>query len=175
MSSKVKEIVYSRMEQVFLVMKDCFAEHKTLPMLMLLYSSIDIMSSLAREHNSTNRKAFVKWVKKYLLPDSSLSCSAMDLYSARCALLHSLSTESDLSRNGKAIEIYYAWGKGDISDLNKYIHLFKHKAVGIHIDELFTAFRKGIDGFIDSIKEDSAQEGLIVLTLPHLPYHYELE
>lgn len=164
MSSKVKEIIYASMGQIVSVMNDCFADQKIFPMLMLLYPSIDIMSWLNRDikHDDGTRKDYMDWVGRFLLPESSLSCSAIDLYSARCAFLHSFSAESNLSRSGKAKRIYYAWGNGNELDLQALINILETQVVTIHVDKLFAAFCLGMDKFINSVDEGSDQERLIV-------------
>jgi len=80
------------------------------PALVLLFVTIDVASGLdpkLRSHPRV-RDRFEAWVDKYFLPISRLSCSATDLYGARCGLLHDYSSESNLSSNGRAKEIYYA-------------------------------------------------------------------
>lgn len=56
-------------------------------------------------------------LEKYPLP-----CSELDIYSARCGLLHQQINESDLTRAKKAKQIVYSW-KGarnkSLKDLRK--------------------------------------------------------
>lgn len=80
-----------------------------LPALILTYSTIDFLASLARprDHADVTRDDFMAWVAEFLLPGSSLKCAASDLYSARCGLLHTYSPESRMSRSGSAKTLAY--------------------------------------------------------------------
>src|SRR2546421_12759111 len=82
----------------------CFKGKRILPGLILLYAHIDIVASLNRppSKNEGTRQSFKDWVNLYLLPDSDLSCSADDLYAARCGLVHSYMAEARLTRSGDA-------------------------------------------------------------------------
>ena len=75
-------------------------------MLVLLYSSIDVLGLLNADENTTKatRATFMGWINEYM-DLSKLNLSAIDIYSARCSVLHTHSTESDLSKNGKVKDI----------------------------------------------------------------------
>jgi hypothetical protein len=60
--------------------EDCLAKRRLLPCLILLYSAIDIVSSL--ESRRASKAAFIAWSDKYLLQGSLLRCTASDLYGA---------------------------------------------------------------------------------------------
>jgi len=77
--------------------------------LIVCYSTIDTLGLLYSppEQLSANRKSFKAWVDRFLIPRARDPYNAADLYAARCAVLHSHSTSSDLSRSGKARQIQY--------------------------------------------------------------------
>lgn len=115
---------------------------------LLLYAGIDIMASMdgPREQEDVRRQDFIAWVDRYLLPGSSLDCTALELYGARCGLLHSYSSQSALSRSGQVREILHARGPRQAIDLatmagdpSRYVVLF--------IQELRKAFRTGVEAF----------------------------
>ena len=87
--------------------------------LILVYSTIDFLAylDLPKDKEQAMRKDFVKWVEKYLLPDSLLKCTAWDLYSARCSLAHTSGCESGLSKNYEAKKIYYVFGIASVKYL----------------------------------------------------------
>jgi len=89
--------------------EDCVSKGRVLSCLTLLYSAIDIFASLERQPNKGTRGSFVRWVDTYMLPNSALQFSSIDLYAARCGIVHAFSAESDLSRSGKARKIVYGW------------------------------------------------------------------
>jgi len=132
--------------------------------LVLLYSGIDIVAWLNRPASKerATRKDFVIWVDDFLLPDPNIKCEAIDLYAARCAVVHSYSFSSKLSTEGKAKEIYYSWGKANIKSLQNDIDRRSKKiAVAIHINDFLKTFKEGIEKFKLSIKSDKEKEKII--------------
>ncbi len=134
----------------------CFRNQFLLPGLALLYSTIDIMAWLSRPQSQTDvqRNDFVTWVNKYLLHKANLNCTAIDLYAARCSIIHSYSAESKLSRDGLARRICYTFGDKDPKRLQDNLDSVGYDAVVIHIDTLFNALRKSIDDFKRDLASD---------------------
>ena len=59
------------------------------PTLILIYTTIDIHGWLDRETDSDrNRATFTRWTERYFLPAEGVSCTATELYAARCGMLH---------------------------------------------------------------------------------------
>ena len=152
-------------EELLSVTVNCFNNKHTLPGMILLYAHIDIAASLNRPESKAEatRADFKEWVNDYLLPNSNLTCSADDIYAARCGFLHAYSAESRASRAGEAKQIFYAWGKMDADDLQRRLsHTgLDTLAIGIHIDSLFHAYQTGIRRFMDSVVRDSAKSKLV--------------
>src|SRR5262245_13001345 len=71
--------------------------------LILTYAAIDCMASLAMPDGRTEvrRQDFVEWAQKYIRFPGKHQLTGMELYGARCALLHQYGTESRSSREGK--------------------------------------------------------------------------
>jgi len=133
----------------------CFKNQFIAPSLMLTYATIDIMAWLDRDesHQDVQRSDFIKWVETYLLPNSQLPCTAIDLYAARCSLIHSYSAESRLSREGNASEIFYAWGTADEQDLQKLINLEGSRdAKAVQVEKLLAALKQGVKQFITKVR-----------------------
>ena len=132
--------------------------------LILLYSGIDIIAWLNRPASKerVTRKDFIRWVDDYLSPNINIKYEAIDLYAARCAIVHSYSFSSRLSKKGEAKEIYYSWGKANIKSLQNDIdRRSKKSAVAIHINDLLKAFKEGIEKFKLSIKNDKEKEKIV--------------
>lgn len=133
---------------------------KFLPALILSYSTIDILSSLVREDptKDNQRKDFLQWVEGYMLPHPSIDVSAIDLYAARCGMLHALSPSSKLSRNDAAKEILYA--RDTILEANARRSLIaqgKHKRVAvISIPSFFDCFLSAGSKFSRALEKDPA-------------------
>lgn len=126
------------------------------PSLILTYSTIDIMAWLDRDedHSNVTRADFIAWVEDYLLPNSELGCSALDLYAARCSLLHSYAAESSLSRAGEARELFYAWGVASDEDLQVLADTIDSSPLAIQVEELLNALRDAVKDFISKNREN---------------------
>lgn len=141
-------------ENIIKSIAQCIKGKYFMPSLILIYSGVDIMSwfNLSITQEEVQCKDFVDWVEKYLLPGSKLKCSGIDLYAARCSIVHSYSFESRKTKKGKARRIYYAWGNGRVEDLKKIILFHGENAISVHINDLFSAFKQGIKEFRTDIK-----------------------
>jgi hypothetical protein len=91
------------------------------------------------------------------LSDSGLDCDEVDLWAARCGLLHAQIMDSRHARQGKARHVWYHIGPG-----NRYfvpIHeASKQAPVTISIDVLVAAFRRATDRFFEAIEGDHSLE-----------------
>jgi hypothetical protein len=132
--------------------EDCLAKERILPCLALFYSGIDVVASL--EDSGASRLTFTNWVDKYLLKSASLSCTAFDLYGARCGILHSFSAESDLSKQGKARQVIYAWGSAKADDLALTSKRLGRSDCVVHIRDLINAFRVGLANYLEEVMQD---------------------
>jgi len=126
------------MDNIIKSIELCLNAKLQIPSLILLYSGIGIMGWLnhpvSRDHRS--KIDFVRWIDDYLLPNENIRCKAIDLYAARCAIIHSYSFSSRLSEEGKAKEIYYAWEKANVRSLQNDIDSrSKKSAIAIHIND----------------------------------------
>lgn len=121
----------------------CLERKQFLPALILIYAGIDIVASAERHQSEGTKASFTRWVDSYLSPNKALGCTAVELYAARCGILHTSTADSNLSRAGKARKIYYAWGNASASDLSETANrLGTTDVVAVHIGELRDAFRQ---------------------------------
>jgi len=158
-----KEAFEKNIEELITTIRCCLDNKWNLPSLILIYSGIDIMAWLnlpsTRERNT--RSDFIKWIDKYLLPNSELKCSADDLYGARCSIVHTYTAESDLSQRGDAKEIYYAWENRNSNELQQIINERQHQGIAVHIKELFDAFVKGVELFKKDLSKNIKKAELV--------------
>ena len=168
----------SRIVELEIAIELCIRNRRIAPALILIYATMDILASLDRDkgHKYGQRSDFVDWVDRYVIPNLNSSCTALDLYAARCALLHSYSAESRLSREGEANPIYYAWGDAQEQKLQRSIEAVGDEpAKAVHVDNLFAALRAGIAQFIAEVEQDPARAVLIAgranlfLNMPKAP------
>jgi len=138
---------------------------KHLPTLILIYSAIDVLAWLNRPHANLDvtRNDFILWVDQFMLPGSSLRCSATDLYSARCGVVHSYQAESNLTRKGKAKQVWYAWGEGNATRLMTRIQQaqLEKKVVAVQIEVLFDTLKEGFSRFLKALETNPAHAKVV--------------
>jgi len=142
----------------------CLKSGLRLPALLVLYAGIDIMAWLNRPSGQTDvqRRDFIAWVEKYLLPNSGLRCNALELFAARCGLLHSYTSQSRLSRVGNARQIFYAFGSAKPEELQSLIDATGTiPAVALQLEELLDAFGRGLKKFKDALSRDTQHAALV--------------
>jgi hypothetical protein len=83
---------------------------------VLFYCGIDtaISLDLAFDDNSVQLR-YTKWCDTYMLKNETYDFTSLELYSARCGMVHETSGRSNLTEQGKAREIIYAWGDSDVA------------------------------------------------------------
>lgn len=160
-----KQAYEENINQLLEVIDSCLKTRAVTPSLILIYAGIDIMAWLNRDKSSqeNQRGDFKRWVDLYLLPDSGLNCKANDLYAARCAILHSYTPESKMSRQGDAKEIYYVWGTANSNELQKYIDVStkKDKTIALSIDILSIAFKTAVQRFNKVLSKNASLSKLV--------------
>jgi hypothetical protein len=147
--------------------EDCVSKGRVLSCLTLLYSAIDIFASLERQPNEGTRGSFVRWVDTYMLPNSALQFSSIDLYAARCGIVHAFSAESDLSRSGKARKIAYAWGTASAESLRHAGQSLGRNEVSVHVRDLIDGFGLAIVKYIDDVVDHPLQHERFFQSVGH--------
>lgn len=159
MGTQVNETkLYTNMMQLGAGIEACLEKRLITPALILLYSAIDITSWLASDNpNASVRDCFTSWVKDYMLPSKPLECSALELYAARCGLVHTLTPDSRLVEQGGVRRIGYAWGTAKSNDLQRLINStnWSDKLVSVQVEELYEAWRLGLLAFTKELQENS--------------------
>ncbi|MEQ1511480.1 MAG: hypothetical protein ABL934_02245 [Lysobacteraceae bacterium] len=75
--------------------------------LVVAYSAIDSLGLLDAPPAQINASgpAFKAWVDKYLIKQKGVTFTSNDLWAARCVVLHTSTSESDLSRAASAKQL----------------------------------------------------------------------
>ena len=104
-------------------------------LLVVIYSTIDTMGLLDAPANQTaaTRESFKQWVKKYLPSVPGIDFNEIDLYAARCAVLHTFTTTSALSSAGHAKELQYYSGNKANAKVIQLVALAKSIQGGKHL------------------------------------------
>lgn len=153
-------IVYRHLYDLLESIEDCIRNKRILPCLTLLYCGIDVVSSLDRAPHEKTRAAFVRWVENYMLKPKrrSLECSAIDLYAARCGIVHTFTAAADLVDKELARPIAYAWGTAEPSALRAAASALDRNECVVHVRDLIDAFRKGLAEYLVELDNDPSRE-----------------
>jgi hypothetical protein len=137
---------------------DCLARGQHFAALILLYAGIDIIASIELKKGN-NKTSFTSWADAYLIPAGSLDCTSLELYSARCGILHTMTAESDLSRSGQARAIYYSWGDADPRQLNAAIEMSEAKgtALVLNVEHLSDSFMAAVINWSKEVRLDAVR------------------
>ena len=91
-------------------LRRCEAAGAFLAALVMAYVCIDAMAYLAMspDKSEQTKQDFIAWVDGYLQahPDQPYQYRGIDVYAARCALLHAFSSEAALHRKDPAIRLF---------------------------------------------------------------------
>lgn len=139
----------------------CIEFRQHLPSLVLIYSHIDTLAwSGSNKLGGDIRRTFEAWVNRWLLPhlkSHAPPITATDVYGARCGVLHTLTSKSDLSVKGYAREIAYAWGTGRAEILQAALDgsVVRGQLVVLHYQELLKCLRSAVEDFVASAANDT--------------------
>jgi hypothetical protein len=125
--------------------------------LIIIYSAMDTCGLLDAppEQKSATGNSFKSWVKKYLLSFPGLEFNEIDLWAARCAVLHTFTSESDLSKSGLARQLHYYTGDKSAPHIQNLINFTKSLNGGthlpVHYGDLCEAFIRAMQAFIPDL------------------------
>ncbi len=142
----------------------------------MAYIAIDTMSflSLPSDREVHYRADFIEWVEKYLKADSSqlYNYRGIDVYGARCALLHAFGSGSDFHVKFPDAKIYGYHDGGK----HGYDPNLKDKLVLIGVPSFLNDLRKAIAKFIedcigdaDLLKRVEARLPKVLVVFPFSP------
>jgi hypothetical protein len=128
--------------------------------LALIYSGIDTLGLLDAPPSVSDatRSTFMPWCETYIIPRVQSvegdPLTAIDLYAARCGVLHTSTPASNLGRKGDAREIWYQFkGKTGINLLS----VLPLHPLRIDVEVLASALRDGGLAFFADIQKDPAR------------------
>jgi hypothetical protein len=136
--------------------------------LTLIYSGIDTLGFLdaqAKQRWATEA-SFEQWAERYILPSltpitgaTPTPLTTTDLFGARCGILHTSSSSSQLGRKGGAREIWYEFrGK---SGVNLAMNTSGSPLL-VNVDQFATSFQTGSAQFLVDIQADKARFNRVI-------------
>lgn len=133
----------------------------------LMFTTMDALAALTRPPHEpdTSKHVFVEWVSRYLAPETKLGCTALDLYAARCGVLHSYSAESKLGREGRVRRLIYEWECGPAADASAPL---PENTLVIQVEVLHRALLDGVRGFLIDAETDRRAKQLVETHLPSM-------
>lgn len=143
-----------------LSIEKCIEARRHMPTSILIYSLIDSIAwACSNKAEKSTRRNFESWVERWMMPRfASIAprIQPVDLFAARCAVLHSMTPDSDLSRAGTAKRIAYAWGSGKVKALEAVLDgLEVSDVVAIHYDDLLDVMRNAIADCLAEAETDA--------------------
>jgi len=131
-----------------------------MPAVILLYSAIDAAAWLSCKQDKHTNKEFIEWVDKWMLPLNKLKCTATDLYAARCSILHTFTSKTDLTRKGKARQMCYVYGASTVQEMEDVLKHGGNKVtdfVVVHFKDLYQSYQIGYRNFENDAHSDPAK------------------
>ncbi len=132
----------------------CLSVRLQHPCLILIYTLIDSLAwACSDKATGSVRSNFERWVETWL---KSIPCTATELYAARCAILHTLTSKAELNKSGNIREIAYAWGSAKVEDLQEAISRSDHtNLVAVHIDHLLDEVCEAMEKILETATVDT--------------------
>jgi hypothetical protein len=151
-------------DQVIVAIEYCISQNLIAPSLILIYSSIDSLSWTATDdEDQPVGERFQSWVNNWMFQRFPLPCTALELYAARCGLLHTLTPNSSLSEKKGVRQLAYAWGTAKQEDLDKSMKPSDNKKyVAVHINDIFSSFKYGVNEYLEAIEKNVAMKELFI-------------
>lgn len=105
---------------------------------------------------------YVSWAENYMQCEARLGVLGIDLYGARCGVIHTATADSRLSDKGDARKIFYAWGNRQTDGpMNLLTHLRITNIVFLKVEDLLEAFSDGASTFFEDVEKDRSLSLLV--------------
>jgi hypothetical protein len=134
---------------------------------ILILSGIDAMAYLEMPagQDDVTRSDFVRWAERYIKFPCKDQLTGLDLYGARCAMLHNYGTASDLSRKEKCRQVGYMDKSVPAVRYNPKV---SRDVVLVSVPALAEAFFSGLDKFLVDLFRDMKKASVAEQRLKNL-------
>ena len=150
------------------------SEGLTAHALVILYSTIDTLGLLGAPpgQSQASGDSFKRWVKKYLLHAES-EYNDVDLWAARCAVLHTFTTQSKLSNIGSARELqYFSGDKSSESAIHFFSFTLSKGHVPVHVESLLRDFVDAMKEFVKDLEANCLADEACMARLRNVIQNY---
>jgi len=148
-------------------------EHKRFrAAVLLIYAGMDAMSvlSMPATQDDVTGADFISWADRYIRFPCVTQVKGVDLYGARCSMLHTYGAVSKMSRQGKCRMIAYADHQIPEVRFNPSV---ASDLMIVSVKALMDAFFAGIDRFFVESFADKAKGALIEKRLQNFTMIYD--
>ena len=115
-------------------------------------------------------KYFIEWADKYIRFPCKEQITGIELYGARCGMLHQYGAESDYTRSGNHRKIYY---KGEPKPEVLYNPKLSKEFVIVSLNSLVEVFIKGTEKFLPELYSDSNKAKIADERLQEMMHFYQ--
>lgn len=141
---------------------------------IMVYVGIDVMGHLSMPAGKTSatRQDFIAWVDKYLKaePSSAYQYDGTEVYAARCAMVHSYTTEADLHKKQGSLKQFGYHDGGQ----HEYDPGVSKDLVIIGVKSLVHDFAKAIETFVSDMVTDVALRDRVAARVPKIVQTFPL-
>lgn len=157
---KIEEVKEKTEKRIFAIY-DCFKSGYIEESLILLYSTIDSISWLySNETNIDNRKPrhdFMKFSEEYYLPYlTGYDISAMELYLARCSVVHTSSSLAKKQNQNRQFQ--YSTSENNRKVQDNISKLVCNTCISVNIKDLILALKFSAEKFFNSLSINKIHE-----------------
>lgn len=134
---------------------------------ILIYSGMDSMAYLAMPAQQTDvtGKDFIDWANRYIKFPCKEQLTGADLYGVRCAMVHTYSVRSKMSREGKCRLIGYM--DKSVPEV-RYEPSVNKELVLASVPALADAFFRGVDAFLVDAFSNKDRAKIVEERMKHL-------
>lgn len=139
--------------------------------ILLTYAGIDAMATLdlPADKAEIKRDDFIDWCDKYMQFKNGV-VTGLELYSARCAMLHSYGSESSLTKQRNVRQVGYTAGGGsEVMTKAEVTSL-----VLVSVEGLAFAFLDGVAKFLKHLKYSPDKRKLLPERLRKMSHEYKI-
>jgi hypothetical protein len=156
----VENPVFDRLKEILEAIGDCLGAGRVLPALILIYTLMDSMSWLASDDlGAPVKKRFTRWVRDWVLKSNPLPCTPLELYAARCAVLHTLTSDSALTSSHKVRRIAYSFATetpSPLQEISDRVHPGEY--IAIRVEDLYESLNAGIVAYLEDTMKHPAKK-----------------